>query len=401
MQNFRYSAFDQDGERLNGEIEAASLSQAGQLLKDKGLIITNLEEKKEFELAQFFSFFRGVPTQEKIVFTRQLATMISSGLPIVSALKILENQARNANFKKALNDIIINIDSGGSLSASIEKHPRIFNNLYRSLIRAGEASGKLDEIMNRLADNMEKDAQFKSKTRGALVYPAVIVVVMFGVLAIMMVFVIPRLADLYEEIGAELPITTKLLLATSSFATNFWWAVILLSIGLILLFRKAVQTTQGRYILDDTTFKFPIIGKLLKETQLTSFTRTLSLLVKSGIPIISALEISQDTLSNIHFKEAVAASIAQIEKGKGLSESLRNFQQFPPILPEMMAVGEQTGKLDEVLEKVSTYFENEATNLANNLATALEPIIMVTLGVVVGFLVISLILPIYSLISQF
>lgn len=401
MQNFRYSAFDQDGERLNGEIEAASLSQAGQLLKDKGLIITNLEEKKEFELAQFFSFFRGVPTQEKIVFTRQLATMISSGLPIVSALKILENQARNVNFKKALNDIIINIDSGGSLSASIEKHPRIFNNLYRSLIKAGEASGKLDEIMNRLADNMEKDAQFKSKTRGALVYPAVIVVVMFGVLAIMMVFVIPRLADLYKEIGAELPITTKLLLATSSFATNFWWAVILLSIGLILLFRKAVQTTQGRYILDDTTFKFPIIGKLLKETQLTSFTRTLSLLVKSGIPIISALEISQDTLSNIHFKEAVAASIAQIEKGKGLSESLRNFQQFPPILPEMMAVGEQTGKLDEVLEKVSTYFENEATNLANNLATALEPIIMVILGVVVGFLVISLILPIYSLISQF
>lgn len=401
MQNFRYSAFDQDGERLNGEIEAASLSQAGQLLKDKGLIITNLEEKKEFELAQFFSFFRGVPTQEKIVFTRQLATMISSGLPIVSALKILENQARNVNFKKALNDIIINIDSGGSLSASIEKHPRIFNNLYRSLVKAGEASGKLDEIMNRLADNMEKDAQFKSKTRGALVYPAVIVVVMFGVLAIMMVFVIPRLAGLYKEIGAELPITTKLLLAASSFATNFWWAVILLSIGLILLFRKAVQTTQGRYILDDTTFKFPIIGKLLKETQLTSFTRTLSLLVKSGIPIISALEISQDTLSNIHFKEAVAASIAQIEKGKGLSESLRNFQQFPPILPEMMAVGEQTGKLDEVLEKVSTYFENEATNLANNLATALEPIIMVALGAIVGFLVISLILPIYSLISQF
>lgn len=401
MQNFRYSAFDQDGERLNGEIEAASLSQAGQLLKDKGLIITNLEEKKEFELAQFFSLFRGVPTQEKIVFTRQLATMISSGLPIVSALKILENQARNVNFKKALNDIIINIDSGGSLSASIEKHPRIFNNLYRSLIKAGEASGKLDEIMNRLADNMEKDAQFKSKTQGALVYPAVIVVVMFGVFAIMMVFVIPRLADLYKEIGAELPITTKLLLATSSFATNFWWAVILLSIGLILLFRKAVQTTQGRYILDDTTLKFPIIGKLLKETQLTSFTRTLSLLVKSGIPIISALEISQDTLSNIRFKEGIAASIAQIEKGKGLSESLRNFQQFPPILPEMMAVGEQTGKLDEVLEKVSTYFENEATNLANNLATALEPIIMVTLGVVVGFLVISLILPIYSLISQF
>lgn len=401
MQNFRYSAFDQDGERLNGEIEAASLSQAGQLLKDKGLIITNLEEKKEFELAQFFSLFRGVPTQEKIVFTRQLATMISSGLPIVSALKILENQARNVNFKKALNDIIINIDSGGSLSASIEKHPRIFNNLYRSLIKAGEASGKLDEIMNRLADNMEKDAQFKSKTQGALVYPAVIVVVMFGVFAIMMVFVIPRLADLYKEIGAELPITTKLLLATSSFATNFWWAVILLSIGLILLFRKAVQTTQGRYILDDTTLKFPIIGKLLKETQLTSFTRTLSLLVKSGIPIISALEISQDTLSNIRFKEGIAASIAQIEKGKGLSESLRNFQQFPPILSEMMAVGEQTGKLDEVLEKVSTYFENEATNLANNLATALEPIIMVTLGVVVGFLVISLILPIYSLISQF
>lgn len=401
MTKYSYSAVDSNGIPQSGLVEANSTDQAVQVLRNRGLIVTEVKEKKELELGQIIGKFRGVPAQEKIVFTRQLSTMIASGLPITQSLKILQQQAHNAVFEQSLGDILRAIDGGASLHEAMAEHPKVFNRLYLSLIKAGEASGQLDVILDRLAEMMEKDKEFKDKVRGAMIYPIIIVVVMLMVLAVMFLFVIPRLAALYEELNAELPVITKLMISASKLMVGFWWLAALLTVGAFVGLRYLLRRPNVREVTDELKLKLPVFGSLSREVQLTSFTRTLSMLVSSGIPLLEALSIAKETITNQIFRDGVNAAAAAVGKGRPLGETFRANQAFPPIMSEMITAGEQTGKLDEVLGKVSQYFENEATNKTENLASAIEPIVMVVLGVMVGFLVVSLILPIYSLTSQF
>ena len=401
MQTFRYTAIDNQSNPVSGKLTTVSKEQVANILREKGLIITNIEQVKEFNPFKGLQIFRGVPLMEKLIFTRQFATMISSGLPITHALKILESQAKNEIFKNALRDILSDIDGGASLQDAFSRHPNIFPRLYLSLLRAGEASGNLDEILDRLADSMQADSEFKGKIKGAMIYPALIVVLMFGVLILMMVFVIPKLTTVYKEFGVDLPITTRMIMAGSDILINFWWLIIIILIPLFVLYQRFSKTAGGREKIDSIKFNLPVFGKLLKNVQVANFTRTLGMLTASGIPILEGLDISKETLGNIHLQKGIEEVARKVEKGKSLAEPLRQDPNFPPLLAEMVAVGEQTGKIEEVLGKVADYFSADAGRTTENLASALEPIIMIVLGVVVGFLVISLVLPIYTLTSQF
>ncbi|NTV31175.1 type II secretion system F family protein [candidate division WWE3 bacterium] len=400
MKSFKYSAVDADGIPHTGSMKAVSRQQASDALRARNYIVTSLNEENANSVDSFLNRFRGVPTQDKVVFTRQLGTMIGSGLPINQALRILANQTRSEYFAQVINDIVRQIDGGSSFYNALSQYEKEFGRLYLSLIKAGEASGNLENILSRLADTMEAETEFKGKVQGALIYPAIIVFVMVLVLGIMFFFVIPRLAELYEDLDADLPFMTQILIDFSGALTKYWWLFIVGLVGGWFGLRQLMKNPEIEDQVARVKLKTPVFGELSSQVQLTSFTRTLGMLVSSGIPLLEAIDISKETLANRIYRKAAEDSASMIEKGKTLADAFKQHEEFPPLLSEMLAVGEQTGKVDDVLQKISQYFESEASRKTDNLASAIEPIVMVVLGVMVGFLVISLIMPIYSLTSQ-
>ncbi len=397
---FTYTAKDSEGKTKTGFVEAASTDQVVEILRNRKLVPTEIKEKELSSFALLFKRLRGISEEEKTIFTRQLATMVAAGLPLARALEVLVVQMRNPRFKEMLSSSLRDVQTGASLSSSLEKHEGVFSHIYISLIRAGEASGALDKILLRLADNQEKQREFMGKTKGALIYPAIVVIGMVVVFVMMMTFVIPKLTDMYRDLGADLPLPTRIMMGVSDLFTNFWWAMILLAAGLAFGFWRFGKTTYGRYLLARLILRLPIVGPISSQSQLAEMTRTLGLLIGSGIPILTALDISEGTLSNILYIEALKRASASVEKGAPLSSALKNDPIFPPSLGQMVEVGEETGKVDEVLFKISTFFESDVDQSVKNLSTTLEPLIMVLLGIMVGFLILSVILPIYSLTSQ-
>jgi type IV pilus assembly protein PilC len=316
-------------------------------------------------------------------------------------METLAGQMKQGPFRRTIENIIRDIDGGLAFSKSLEKYPNIFPRLYISLIKAGEASGNLDTILGKLADSLESQAEFKAKVKGALIYPIIILIAMAGVLVIMMIFVIPQMKQVYTSLNVELPLSTKILVALSNFMTSQWYVMIILVAAAFFAYRYFAKTLRGRYLLADVYNKVPIFGKLSAEVQLTQFIETLALLISSGVPILDALDISKETLSNIRFQEATASIAQSVEKGAPLATAIERQPVFPIIVSQMAAIGEKTGKLDEVLAKIGKTFEDETNNTVKNLSTALEPIIMIVLGVCVGFLIFALLLPIYGVLGSF
>ena len=397
---YAYTAKDVSGKTKNGFIEAASTDQAAEILRSRRLVPTEIKEKQTNTLALLSQRLRGVSEKEKTIFTRQLATMVAAGLPLARALGILSAQTRNSRFREILSASLRDVQAGTPLSSSLEKQEGIFSRVYISLVRAGEASGALDSILLRLAENQEKRREFLGRTKGALIYPAIVVIGMGGVFVMMMVFVIPKLMDMYKDLGAELPLPTRIMIGVSRIFTDFWWALLLIAGAAAFGFWRFSQTDQGRHLLARAILRLPIVGPISTQSQLAEVTRTLGLLIQSGVPILTALEISKGAVSNVLYLEAIERAAVSVEKGAPLSATLKNDPLFPASLGQMVEVGEETGKVDEVLAKISTFFESEVDQAVNNLSVALEPIIMVLLGVMVGFLILSVILPIYSLTSQ-
>ncbi len=402
MKQFNYTAVDTDGIPQEGTLQALNKQQAVNTLKLKNFIVTKLEEKSTLSVSSFFTKLKGVPKHEIILFTRQLGTMIGAGLPISQAIRILGNQTSNQYFAQIIAGVNQQIDGGSSLHDALATNEKVFGRLYLSLIKAGESSGNLEEMLNRLATTLETDDAFRGKVKGAMIYPIVILVVMLGVVLVMFIFVIPQLAKLFEDMHADLPFMTQLMINASKFVAGIGGIIsAAVVVGLVILFKRLMKIPEVSIKVSKFILKLPVFGQLSMEIQLTSFTRTLSMLVTSGIPLLDALDISKETLSNVMFRNAVKEARTQVEKGKPLADAFRRYKEFPPLLSGMVAVGEQTGKVDEVLMKISHYFEEQASQKTENLATAIEPIVMVVLGVMVGFLVVSLIMPIYSLTSQF
>ncbi|MEA3355294.1 MAG: type II secretion system F family protein, partial [Patescibacteria group bacterium] len=338
--------------------------------------------------------------QDVVHFTRQLATMIKAGLPLTTALSILKYQS-NLTMAKVVDEILRDIEGGGSFYKALSKHKKVFTPVYLSLVRSGEAAGVIEKVLLRLADNLEKESAFRSKTKNALIYPGIVTAAMIAVAAVMMVFVIPKLTSLYDEFGAELPGMTKVLIGMSNFMVKTWYAQLLIVIVGGYSFFKWKKTPSGKSIVDAQVLKMPIVGKLRTKVILTEITRTLALLVEAGISIVEALEIVSGAADNVIFSKSLKKAARDVEKGIPLAAAIGQFEHYPPLVSQMIAVGEETGKIDEVLLNVSVYFESEAEQAIKGLTTAIEPLMMIILGVGVAFLVIAIILPIYNLTSAF
>ncbi|HUV72106.1 MAG TPA: type II secretion system F family protein [Clostridia bacterium] len=401
MPNFVYHAKDSQGKDFKGVVEARDRAQALSILKEKQYFPFYIKEKGEnFLLYLYKKFFQRVSIAEIANFTRQLATMINAGLPLTEALLILKSQG-SSQVNQAAAIILRDVEGGSSLADSLKKFPKIFSPVYVALVRAGEAAGVLDNILNRLADNLEAQREFRSKIKSALMYPIIIVIGMAAVMFIMMVFVIPKLTSLYEEFDATLPITTRILISISNLAVTFWWLIPILLAGIAYGLKLISSSKTGRRKLDELKFKIPIFGKLQTQIILAELTRTLGLLVGAGVSIVEALEISAKASDNLLIEEGIMTANKQVEKGFTLSSALSENPLFPKLVPQMLAVGEETGKVDEVLLKVSRFFQTESEESLKGLTSAIEPLIMILLGVGVGFMVIAIIMPIYNLTSQF
>lgn len=400
MKKFDYKARDKEGKPVKGVVEAKDEGQAAKILQEKGFLVTGLKPKlgsllKSLELG----FLARVKESDKVNFTRQMATMINSGLSLNDALSILEGQA-SLSMARVIGEILRGVEGGESLSQALRAHPKVFDSVYVALIEAGETAGVLDKILARLADNLEKQREFNSKVKGAMLYPAIIVVGMGIVAAIMIIFVIPKLTGLYSEFQAELPVTTRILLFISKLTVKFWPFLLVGLAGGVVSLKILLKNPSIRRKYEGILFRLPIIGKLRKEIMMTEFTRTLGLLLSAGVLAVSALKIVRGSLGSKLFELAIDQTSKEVERGFSLAVALARTEIFPPIIPQMVSVGEETGKLDEVLLKISNYFEQESSQTVKNLTTALEPLIMIVLGIGVAFLLVAVIMPIYNLTSQ-
>lgn len=403
MPTFSYTAREiNTAKARKGLVEAATSVAALTLLRNQGLVVSALAEKREEPFSwQNLVKVMGVSSKDLFTFTRELATMVSSGLAVSQALRILAQQTKASYFRKVLESILHDVESGVALSKSLEKHPQVFNVIYVSLVRSGELSGTLDKVLERLAINLEKERELRGKVIGALVYPAIIVTMMLGVMIIMLIFVIPKLTDMFASMNLDLPLTTKILIWSSKFLVTYWWLVILVIVSLIALFNNVKKTPLGRRYLDTFLFKLPVFGHLLKISQLAEFTRDLGVLVASGIPIMEALKSARGALRNSLLQQTIDLAVTGVGKGQPLSQIIAADPIYPAIIPQMLSVGEETGRVDKVLLDVSRYFESETDFAVKNMSAALEPLIMVVLGAGVGLLIISIITPIYKLTSSF
>lgn len=401
MEKFDYKAKTQDGQTKKGVVEARDQKQAVLTLRERGFWVISIKPKGQGVLAEFKGvFFRRVKETDRVNFTRQLATMIKAGLPITEALSILEYQS-NPAMGRVVGEILREVESGGSLTNALGKRPEVFNQTYIALVRAGEASGALDDVLSRLADNLERQKEFNSRIKGAMIYPAIVTSAMIGVSAIMVIFVIPQMMTIYEEFQADLPLATKILMKISELATAYWWLILLMIIGLVFGSRVLAKKPEFEQYWDQILFKVPLLGKIRQHVLLTEFTRTLGLLIGSGVLMVEALDIVQSSLKSSSMLDAVKNATKDVEKGLSLAAALARTEVFPPIIPQMIAVGEETGKVDEILFKISDYFQQESDAAVKVLTTALEPLILVVMGIGVAFLMIAVIMPIYNLTSQF
>lgn len=395
---FVYRAIKQ-GQIAKGEIDAKSKEKAIEILKANRITILDVAPKKN-PIFNSDALVNHVSFNEIVNLTRHLSIMLNAGLTITDSIEIIKKQSESKGLGKLIGGIEDEIRAGNSLSTALENHPDHFSNFYIALVKAGEASGKLDNVLDKLAHNLEKQREFKGKITGALIYPAIILVVMFVVIFLMITFVIPNLLNVYKSFDAQLPPQTLFLINLSDFFVAWWW-LILISIGAagwgILKYK---QSRTGKKTLDRIMLHVPIVGKVLKVSALVDTTRTLSILVSSGVSLLDALDIITETTNNIVYQEALGNLRKGVEKGNPLWAIMEEQKVFPQILIQMTRVGEQTGKLDETLDHLSRYFEAESEMAVKALTTMIEPTVLVLLGITVGFVVFSIITPIFSLTSS-
>ncbi len=399
MPKFEYTGKTASGQITKGEIEAPNINQATMMLRRQQINPTSITEKKAGKLSLEVKLpgMGGIKTKELVVFTRQFATMIDAGLPLVQCLDILAGQQQNKEFKKVLLDVKSSVEEGSTLADALRKHPKVFDELFVNLVAAGEVGGILDTILNRLSTFMEKAEKLKGKIKGALTYPAVVIVIAILVVSGLLIWVVPIFEDMFSSFGKALPGPTQAVVNMSNFLRTYWYIIFgglaVTMVGLVQFYR----TQRGRRIMDAMFLRMPVIGDLLRKTAVARFTRTLGTMLSSGVPILEALEIVAKTAGNVVVEEAVMKARASISEGKTLAEPLAQTKVFPPMVTQMITVGESTGALDTMLSKIADFYEDEVDAAVEALTSLIEPVLMAFLGVVVGGLVIALYLPIFQL----
>lgn len=396
---FIYHARESGGKTISGVVEAPDQRSAINKLRDQKLTVLNISEKK----AEFFSFARLNPFKPKVqskdvvIFSRQLSTLVSSGVPIVQGLSILEAQAENPIFKSVVTGIRTDIESGLSIADAMKKHPGAFSELYVSMIKAGEVGGILDTILERLSLYLEQAEALKAKVKSALMYPMVVSIVAGVITIFLIVFVIPIFKEIFGGFGADLPLPTRTLIAFSDFLRRNIIYIGLIIGGGIWVLKKYIKTEKGREKYDDFMLKLPIFGILLKKVAIAKFSRTLGTLIKSGVPILQGLETVAKTSGNKIIEKAIYQSRDSIKEGGRVSDPLKKAGIFPPMVTQMISVGEETGGLDNMLAKIADFYDQEVDTAVKGLTSMIEPIIIVFMGVVIGSIVISMFLPMFEL----
>ena len=398
MRRFKYRAKDKStGKVVKGDIQAEDERTAGHLLIEQGYIPQSLTEEGTGLLGNTDR----VTNKDRITFTRQLATLIGAGLPLATSLRTVIEQTQGRGMKKITEEILINVESGKSLHESFALHPEVFNGVYLALIKAGEASGTLDLALKRLAEQEEKDAAMLSKIRGAMVYPGIILVVVLGVLAFMMTSVVPQVRQLYDDMGETVPGITQVLVDVSDFFGNFWWLVLIILVGVVGGCVYAVKRTPvGRKVMDSIKIHVPIFGGLFRKLYVSRFARTAEMMLATGVPMLDSVAIAIDATNNVVVEEEYRKVLEPIKGGKALSGALKDREYMLPLVPQMASIGEESGKIDEMLGKAAQVYENELDTQINNISTMVEPILMVIMAGLIGVVIAGTLLPIYSLVSN-
>jgi len=404
MPRYFYTAKSLKGESISGTREAKDKSQLARILRQEGYILISavLEEekvkKRKLEIA--IPFLGGVKLTEKMMFTRNLGVMVAAGIPLPRSLETLSGLAKSKRLKTALIDVREEVLRGKNFSDSLARHSDIFSELFISMVKVGEEAGTLEEVLRVLTQQMEREHELKSKIMGALMYPAIIILAMIGIGVLMLVMVVPKLAETFAELNIELPPTTLLVIGIGNFAANYWYLLPLIILVLLVLFRMILRTKIGKKTIDTLTLKIPIISGLLRKTNSASTARTLSSLITAGVPIVRSLEIVSGALGNIYYKKAIAEAAEKVRKGGKLSETLEQYENiYPTLVIQMVAVGEETGQTSDILAKLADFYEEEVATATKGLSSVIEPIIMIIIGGAVGFFAVSMIQPMYSMLG--
>jgi len=403
MAKYYYKAKNKTGQLIEGIIEAASTEKVADTLLQNNLAIIEINEQANDyrNFLKNFSLFRRVKSKDLVIFFRQMAVMVDANVPLVRSLRILAKQTDNEYLKEIIIEIANEIEGGRSLSSAMSIFSEIFSDFYVNIIMSGETSGRLSEVMNYLADQKERDYELEAKIKGAMIYPAFIVLVLVVVGFIIIAFVIPTLSKVLTESGAKLPLITRLLVSFSQFIAIFWWLIILLFLAVIISWMLFIKTPQGEYLKDSLKINLPVFGKIWRNIYIVRFCRSFNTLIKGGVPISQSLIVIEDVIDNVIYKKIINNTIKSVNEGNPVSESLDKYKYIPKIMVQMITVGEDSGKLEEVLEKTADFYSKEIENDTRNLSNLIEPIIMIILGLVVGLFIAAVILPMWQLSTSF
>lgn len=402
MLTYQYVARDPaTGEKVTSTVEADNEKSATKLLREQGLSPLELKLKNTDSNGFLDKLTHRIKTKDKVLFSRQLSTLINAGLPLVQSLHNVASQTQNKNFQVVINKIITSVESGSTFSDSLAKFPDVFDPVFVNLVAAGEASGTLDSSLERLANQKEKDAEIISKVRGAMVYPIIVLVVMVAVVIFMVVKVVPAVQVVYEGIpGAQLPLVTRILVAVADFTTKFWW-IELIVVGVLIFFgSRWARTLGGKSILDRLKMRLWPIGPLFMKLYMARFARIGSTLVASGVPLIQMLEITGKAINNVHVEASITKAIEKVKGGKSLSSALKGDPNFLTLVPDMLQIGEQSGSMEKMLAKTADYYEKEVDSEIRTISTTIEPVLMIVMGVVALIVVTAVLLPIYGLVGK-
>lgn len=405
MPKYLYTAKNiSTAETKGGEIVGKDEKQVAQELRNEGFLITSIkciEAATEGPHIKFLDYFRTVPLKEKMVFTRNLAVMVSSGLTVSRAIHNLSVQTRNRYFQQILLSVYDDVQAGKQLSEGLARYPAVFNELFVNMISVGEVSGNLEEVLEILALQLEKEHDLISKVRGAMIYPAVIVVAMIGIATLMLTYILPKITGVFLDMDVKLPATTLFIIRLSDLLRAHWFIAICLIVGLLVGFRIFARTTAGGYAIDWLIIRLPIVGNIVVKVNCARFSRIYSSLLKSGVSVIAALTIVSRTLGNIHYKEALLQAIEEVQKGTELSKTIERYPNlFPILVPQIIQVGEETGKTENVLQRLAEFYEEEVSQITKNMSSIIEPILMLLIGSMVGFMAVAMLQPMYSVLEN-
>lgn len=398
MENYQYKAFSPEGKKIHGLVKASTLEGARNVLVKQKFTVVNLS-KQSPGLAVVGNIFKRVSVKDKIIFTEQLGVMIKSGLSVVEALRSLEDEMGNHYFKNALFEIRNQVESGSELSRAMATFPKIFSEDYIQVVKSGEVTGSLSDVLKRIADHLQKDYELVAKIKGAMIYPIIILILLLGVIIIIITFIIPKLKGVFEDAGTTLPLSTRILMAVSDNFLKYSWLIVIVLFFSIIAFRLLTRRGRGQIIWHTIKLKLPVYGTFSTKVAMARFTQIFASLSSAGVPILNIFETSQNTISNVVIKNELIKIGEDVGNGVPISFAFKKSKHFPPMIAQMATVGEKSGDMNEVFSIISNFYEKEVDQMAKNLSAAVEPIIMVVMGLGVGFILMSVLQPMYGLLD--